>query len=131
MSAGGAEPVHVDCVNFAALLAAAEGGDVAAMRRLAAMGPDLLNPRLAEPRDSALRRAVLSCKSVRVTSMVSRLCTSRPGSAIPRCSAEFGLSPDHEPHHTRPEYRTQAPQDVVPHPPPQPSFLDRDLQRCR
>jgi ankyrin repeat protein len=50
---------HVDGVNFAALLAAAEAGDVAAVRQLAAARPDLLNPRLAEFRDSALHRAVL------------------------------------------------------------------------
>src|SRR5262249_1766351 len=50
---------HVEGVNFAALLAAAEAGDVAAVRRLAQARPDLLNPRLAEFRDSALHRAVL------------------------------------------------------------------------
>ena len=50
---------HVEGVNFAALVAAAEAGDVAAVRRLAAARPDPLNPRLAELRDSALRRAVL------------------------------------------------------------------------
>src|SRR5262249_13075246 len=50
---------HVEGVNFAALLAAAEAGDVAAVRRLAKVRPDLVNPRLAEFRDSALHRAVL------------------------------------------------------------------------
>jgi ankyrin repeat protein len=50
---------HVEGVNFAAVIAAAEAGDVAAVRRLAKARPDLLNPRLAEFRDSALRRAVL------------------------------------------------------------------------
>jgi ankyrin repeat protein len=49
---------HVDGVNFAALLAAAEAGDVAAVRRLAAARPDTLNPRRAELCDSALHRAV-------------------------------------------------------------------------
>jgi ankyrin repeat protein len=50
---------HVGGVNFAALLAAAEAGDVAAVRRLAKARPDLINPHVAEVRDSALRRAVL------------------------------------------------------------------------
>jgi ankyrin repeat protein len=50
---------HVDGVNFAALLAAAEAGDVATVQRLAAARPDLVNPCLAEFRDSALHRAVL------------------------------------------------------------------------
>ena len=39
---------HVEGVNFAALLAAAEAGDVAAVRRLAEARPDLVNPNLAE-----------------------------------------------------------------------------------
>ncbi len=50
---------HVTGVNFSALLAAAEAGDVAAVRRLAAARPDLINPHVAEFRDSALHRAVL------------------------------------------------------------------------
>ncbi len=50
---------HVEGVNFAALLAAAEAGDVAAVRRLAKARPDLLNPHIADFRDGALRRAVL------------------------------------------------------------------------
>ena len=50
---------HVDGINFAALLAAAEAGDVATVQRLAAARPDLVNPCLAEFRDSALHRAVL------------------------------------------------------------------------
>lgn len=50
---------HVDGANFAALLAAAEAGDLAAVRRLAGARPDLINPDLAEFRDSALHRAVL------------------------------------------------------------------------
>ena len=50
---------HVEGVNFAALLAAAEAGDVAAVRRLAKARPDLINPNHAEFRDSALHRAVL------------------------------------------------------------------------
>jgi ankyrin repeat protein len=50
---------HVEGVNFAALIAAAEAGDVAAVRRLAAACPDPLNPHLAEFCDSALQRAVL------------------------------------------------------------------------
>jgi ankyrin repeat protein len=50
---------HVDGVNFAALIAAAESGDVAAVQQLAAARPDPLNPHLAEFRDSALQRAAL------------------------------------------------------------------------
>jgi ankyrin repeat protein len=50
---------HVDGLNFAALLAAAEAGDVAAVRRIAKARPDLINPNHAEFRDSALHRAVL------------------------------------------------------------------------
>lgn len=50
---------HVEDVSFAAFLAAAEAGDVAAVRRLAAARPDLVNPHVAEFRGSALHRAVL------------------------------------------------------------------------
>jgi ankyrin repeat protein len=50
---------HVEGVNFEAFLAAAEAGDVAAVQRLAAAHPDLVNPRHVEFRDSALHRAVL------------------------------------------------------------------------
>ena len=46
-------------MNFAALIAAAEAGDVAAVRRLAKARPDLINHH-AEVCDSAIRRAVLS-----------------------------------------------------------------------
>ena len=49
---------HVEGVNFAALLTAAEAGDVAAVRQLAAARPDPLNPHLAEFSDGALQRAV-------------------------------------------------------------------------
>jgi ankyrin repeat protein len=49
---------HVEDVNFAALLAAAEAGDASAVRRLAKARPDRINPDLAASRDSALRRAV-------------------------------------------------------------------------
>jgi ankyrin repeat protein len=49
---------HVDGVNFAALIAAAEAGDVAAVRRLAKARPDLINHQ-AEVRGSALHCAVL------------------------------------------------------------------------
>ncbi len=48
---------HVEGVNFAALLAAAEAGDVAAVRQLAKARPDLINQH-AGRRDSALHRAV-------------------------------------------------------------------------
>jgi ankyrin repeat protein len=48
---------HVEGADFAAFLAAAEAGDVAAVRRLAKARPDLLVPRSAEF-DGALRRAV-------------------------------------------------------------------------
>jgi ankyrin repeat protein len=51
---------HIKGVNFQALLAAAEVGDVAAVRRLAKARPDLINPNHAEFCDSALHRAVLS-----------------------------------------------------------------------
>lgn len=50
---------HVEGVHFAAFLAAAEAGDVAAVRRLAKARPELINPHHAEFRDSALHRAVL------------------------------------------------------------------------
>src|SRR6516162_2011347 len=49
---------HVEGVNFAALLAAVEAGDVAAVRRLANAHPDLINLH-GESRGSALHRAVL------------------------------------------------------------------------
>jgi ankyrin repeat protein len=49
---------HVEGVNFAELIAAAEAGDVTAVRQLAAARPDPLNPSLAECCNSALRRAV-------------------------------------------------------------------------
>jgi ankyrin repeat protein len=51
--------LHVEGVNFEAFLAAVEAGDVAAVKRLAAAHPNLINPRHAEFRDSALHRAVL------------------------------------------------------------------------
>jgi ankyrin repeat protein len=49
---------HVEGVNFAAFLAAAEAGDVAAVQRLAKARPDLINQHHAES-GSALHRAVL------------------------------------------------------------------------
>jgi ankyrin repeat protein len=52
---------HVEGVNFAAFLAAAEAGDVAAVRRLAKARPDLINQHHAEL-GSALHRAVLRRK---------------------------------------------------------------------
>ncbi len=55
---------HVEGVNFQALLAAAEAGDVAAVRRLAKARPDLIDPNHAEFCDSALHRAVLSRNEV-------------------------------------------------------------------
>ena len=51
---------HVEGVYFAALLAAAEAGDVAAVRQLAEAHPNPLNPNLADSCDSATRRTVLS-----------------------------------------------------------------------
>jgi ankyrin repeat protein len=51
---------QIEGVNFAALIAAAEAGDVAAVQRLAATRSDLITPHLAEFRDSALHRAVLN-----------------------------------------------------------------------
>jgi ankyrin repeat protein len=50
---------HVEGVNFQALIAAAEAGDVAAVQRLAKARPDLIIPNHAEFRDSALHRAVM------------------------------------------------------------------------
>jgi ankyrin repeat protein len=50
---------HVEGVHFEGLLAAAEAGDVSAVRQIAAVRPELLKPHLAEFRDSALHRAVL------------------------------------------------------------------------
>src|SRR4029077_6858246 len=49
---------HVEGVNLAALLAAVEAGDVAAVRRLAKARPELINHH-DESRGSALHRAVL------------------------------------------------------------------------
>src|SRR6516162_1289142 len=49
---------HVEGVNFAALLAAVEAGDVAAAQRLAKARPDLINHH-DESRGGALHRAVL------------------------------------------------------------------------
>lgn len=51
---------HVDGVNAEAFIAAAEAGDVAAVRNLAKLRPELVNPDLAEFRDSALHRAVVN-----------------------------------------------------------------------
>lgn len=51
---------RVDGINFAALISAAEAGDITTVRRIAAARPDLINPNLAEFRDSALHRAVLN-----------------------------------------------------------------------
>jgi ankyrin repeat protein len=50
---------HVAGVNFAALLAAAETGDAAAVGRLAKTRPDVINQHTSL-RDSSLRRAVVS-----------------------------------------------------------------------
>jgi Ankyrin repeat len=50
---------HVEGVNFAALLAAADAGDVAAVGRLAKTRRDVINQHTSL-RDSSLRRAVLS-----------------------------------------------------------------------
>jgi ankyrin repeat protein len=51
---------HVEGLTSAALIAAAAAGDVAAVRRLAEALPELIQPELAEFRDSALHRAVLN-----------------------------------------------------------------------
>jgi ankyrin repeat protein len=50
---------HVEGVNFPALIAAAEAGNAAAVRRLAKTRPDVINQHTSL-RDSSLRRAVLS-----------------------------------------------------------------------
>lgn len=50
---------HVEGMNFASLVAAAELGDIGAARRLAEASPELFDQH-AELRDSALRRAVMS-----------------------------------------------------------------------
>ena len=50
---------HVDGVKFEALLAAAEAGDVAAVRRLAEARPDPLNPHISP--SSATARSVAPC----------------------------------------------------------------------
>jgi ankyrin repeat protein len=63
---------HVDGVNFAALLAAVDDGDVAAVRRIAKARPDLINPHHAEFRDSALHHAVLS-RNEEMTRVLMRL----------------------------------------------------------
>ena len=49
---------HVEGVNFAALLAAVEAGDVAAVRRLAKARPDLINPITPS---SATARSIAPC----------------------------------------------------------------------
>ena len=81
---------HVEGVNFAALLTAAEAGDVAAVRRLAKARPDQLIPRSAEfcrPDqfcDSALRRAV-QCRDEELTRVLMRLGANARGHlATPR-----------------------------------------------
>ena len=51
---------HVEGVNFAALLAAAEAGDVAAVRRLAKARPDLINRSRRVPRQRAASRRAAS-----------------------------------------------------------------------
>jgi ankyrin repeat protein len=63
---------HVEGVNFQTILAAAEAGDVAAVRRIAAARPDPLNPRLAQFCDGALRRAVIS-RHEELTSVLMQL----------------------------------------------------------
>jgi ankyrin repeat protein len=70
---------HVEGVNFEALLAAAEAGDAAAVRRLAVARPDLLNPRLAEFCDSALRRAVLRRDEVQTRLLMQLGANARVG----------------------------------------------------
>jgi ankyrin repeat protein len=50
---------HIEAVNFPTLLAAAEAGDAAAVRKLAKTRPELIRDQ-AGLRDGALRRAVLS-----------------------------------------------------------------------
>jgi len=51
---------QVDGLNYKALIAAADAGDVAAVRKLAKARPDLIKPNLAEFSDSAMHRAVLN-----------------------------------------------------------------------
>lgn len=51
---------HVDGMNYAAFIAAAAAGDIAAVRKLAKVHPDLARPDLAEFGDSALHRAVFN-----------------------------------------------------------------------
>ncbi len=63
---------YVEGVNFTALLAAAEAGDAAAVRRIAKARPDLLTPRLAEFRDSVLHRSVLR-RDVEMTRVLMQL----------------------------------------------------------
>lgn len=63
---------HVEGLNLAALLSAAEAGDVATVRRLIAARPDLIKPHGPEFRDSALHRAVLN-RNVELTSVLMQL----------------------------------------------------------
>jgi ankyrin repeat protein len=63
---------HVDGVNLAALVAAAEAGDVVAVRRLAKARPDRFVPRPAGFCDGALRRAVLG-RNEELTRVLMRL----------------------------------------------------------
>ncbi len=51
---------HVDGVTYEAFIAAAEAGDVTAIRKLAKARPDLIQTDLADFSDSALHRAVLN-----------------------------------------------------------------------
>jgi ankyrin repeat protein len=63
---------HVDGVNLAALIAAAEAGDVTAVRRLAKARPDPLNPHLVHFCDGALQRAVQR-RNVELTRILMQL----------------------------------------------------------
>ncbi len=51
---------HVDGLNYQALIAAADGGVGAEVRKLVKARPDLIKPGLAEFNDSAIHRAVLN-----------------------------------------------------------------------
>jgi ankyrin repeat protein len=87
---------HVEGVNFAAFLAAAEAGDVAAVRRLAKARPDLINQHAALG-GSALHRAVLSRNEELTRALMQLGADARTGIWPHRdATSAYALAVDHE-----------------------------------
>ncbi len=70
---------RVDGVNFAALISAAETGDIETVSRLAAARPELINPHLANFHDSPLHRAVLNRNAELVRTLMNLGADARTG----------------------------------------------------